>query len=51
MFSSGETSDIPNIDLKMTVAKADSGTHIEMKPEAVKVKVKETRQIYKPFIV
>ena len=51
MFSSGETSDIPNIDLKMTVAKADSGTHIEMKPEAVKVKVKKSKQVYKPFII
>ena len=41
LFSSGETNGIPNIDLKTTVARADSGTHIEMKPEAVKVKVKK----------
>ena len=41
LFYSGETSDIPDIDPKPAAAKADSGTRIEMKPEAVKVKVKK----------
>ena len=49
LFYSGDTSEIKDFQDKPAVARADSGTHNKVKPEAVKAN--KFKRTLKPFLL